>query len=65
MTQNALQVLRYILAWGWRFMTGWYIPGTNVTPGALLFFVFLVVVLTKFVKRLFNVSESKSSAKDE
>lgn len=65
MTQNALQVLRYILAWGWRFLTGFYIPGTNVTPGALLFFVFLVVVLSKFIKRLFNVSESKSSAKEE
>lgn len=54
MTQNALQVLSYILAWGWRFMTGWYIPGTNVTPGGLLLFIFLLSFLVSWLKTLFN-----------
>lgn len=62
MTQNALTVLRFILAWGWRFFTGYYIPGTNVTPGALLFFIFLIVVLTKWLKGLFNANTSHSSS---
>lgn len=64
MTQNALTVLRFILAWGWRFFTGIYIPGTNVTPGALLLFVFLITVLSKWLKGLFNANTSNSSSKD-
>ena len=55
MTQNAINVLTYIMAWGWRFLTGYYIPGTNVTPGALLLLMFLIVIVTRFIKRSINV----------
>ena len=56
MTQNALMTLRFIMAWGWRFLTGVYIPGTNVTPGALFLLSFTIYVVLKFVSRLSNVS---------
>ena len=54
MTQNALTVLRFILAWGWRFFTGYHIPGTNVTPGGLLLFAFLLSFLLGWLRSLFN-----------
>lgn len=56
MTQNAIDVLTFILAWGWRFLTGYYIPGTNVTPGAMLFFILLASLVINFFRRLFNVT---------
>lgn len=65
MTQNALTVLRFILAWGWRFFTGFYIPGTNVTPGALLLFIFLITVVLGWVKGLFNAQVSSKSSNDK
>lgn len=65
MTQNAIQVLRFMFAWGWRFLTGFTFPGTNVTPGAVLFFGFFVYVTLLFIRRVLNVdSSSRSSKKD-
>lgn len=64
MTQNALQTLTFILAWGWRFMTGYYIPGTNVTPGAVLFLIVFVKVVLSFIKRLSDVSGSSTKTED-
>ena len=65
MTVNALNTLKFILAWGWRFLTGFYIPGTNVTPAAVLLFVFFVTFVLKFARRLFNVSGSSPKASKE
>lgn len=57
MTQNALTVLQFLAAWGWRFLTGFYIPGTNVTPGAMLFFILFVSVVVNFIRRVIDVSK--------
>lgn len=67
MTGNAITVLKFILAWGWRFLTGYYIPGTNVTPGAFLFMLIFTSFVINFFRRLFNVAESgtKSTHKKE
>lgn len=65
MTVNALDSITFILAWGWRFLTGVYIPGTNVTPGAVLFFVAFVKVVISFIKRLSDVSSSGSGKSKE
>lgn len=65
MTQNALTVLQFLAAWGWRFFTGFYIPGTNVTPGAILFFILFVHVALKFIKRVTDVSSSGSKSKED
>lgn len=64
MTVNALDTIRFILAWGWRFFTGYYIPGTNVTPGAILFFIVFVKVTISFIKRLSDVSSSGSKREE-
>lgn len=60
MTQNALDVLTFIFAWGWRFLTGIRIPGTNVTPGAVLFFILLVDLSINFARRLSGVTPTSS-----
>lgn len=61
MTQNALTVMRFIFAWGWRFLTGFTFPGTNVTPGAVLFFGFFVYISLVFIRRILSVTPSDSS----
>ena len=65
MTQNAIQILTFIFAWGWRFLTGFYIPGTNVTPGAVLFFIFLAYISLKLISRLTNDSPTPFSSDEK
>lgn len=65
MTYNALQVLKFILGWGWRFMTGFYIPGTNVTPGAAILFIILVTLLFNWLRGIFNAKSSSNSSKGD
>lgn len=62
MTSNALEILRFFFAWGWRFFTGFYIPGTNVTPGGLLLFVFLLSILIGWLRSLFNAQLTSGSS---
>ena len=64
MTQQAVETLRWILAWGWRFMTGYYIPGTNVTPGAIMFFILFVNVAIRFIRSISDVSSSSKRSED-
>lgn len=65
MTNDAFQVLRFILGWGWRFFTGYKIPGTNVTPGAIIFLILFVTVALRFIRSLTDVSSSGSNKKSE
>lgn len=62
MTGNAIQTLTFILAWGWRFFTGYYLPGTNVTPGALCLFILLTRLVISFFGRLYNVQSNSNAS---
>lgn len=50
MTADALLVVRFLFTTIWSFFTSWYIPGTNVTPAAMAFFLLASAVILKIVK---------------
>lgn len=53
MTNNAFQFLVLFLGQIFRLFTSWYIPGTNVTPAGVLFFIAFAGLSIRFVKALF------------
>lgn len=63
MTHDAFQVLRFIFGWGYRFLTGFKIPGTNITPAALLFLILFVSVAIRFIRSLTDVKSTVSDKK--
>lgn len=65
MTNNGFTVLQFLLAWGWRFLTGYYIPGTNVTPAAFLLFCWFVYLVKTLLVRFFNVQGFQSDKSKE
>lgn len=50
MTADALLVVRFLFTTIWSFFTSWYIPGTNVTPAAMAFFLLASAAILKIVK---------------
>lgn len=63
MTENLFTLFKFIFAWGWRFMTGFYIPGTNVTFGAFTLFVMFLFIVKKFIVRVFNDNGASDDSK--
>lgn len=50
-----------MFTWGWRFLTSVYIPGTNLTPAALILFSTITVVALKFITGLFGTGSVSGS----
>ena len=61
MTAEALHFLSGFFARIWTFFTGWYLPGTNVTPIAWALFLAISVIFIKTFKRLLNTPDSSAS----
>lgn len=40
----------------WRFFSGWYIPGTNVTPAAFMLFLLFFALVLRLIRSLFGSS---------
>lgn len=53
MTADALLVVRFLFTTIWSLFTSWYIPGTNVTPAAMGFFLLASVSILKILKLYF------------
>lgn len=58
MTSDAVRFYLGFIPQIWKFFTSWYIPGTNVTPAALCFFVFAVGLVIRTFKRLTSVPDA-------
>lgn len=58
MTSDAIQFYLGYIPQIWKFFISWYIPGTDVTPAALCFFVLAVGLVIRTVKRLTSVSDA-------
>ena len=52
MTQDAFSIVVAVFSNMWKLFTGWYIPGTNITPAGFWLFVGSIVVVTGFLGRL-------------
>lgn len=50
MTADVLLVVRFIFTQIWRFFNSWYIPGTNVTPAGMAYFLLGSVLIIRIVK---------------
>lgn len=60
MTAEAVQFLSGFFSRIWAFFTGWYLPGTNVTPVAWALFLLMVIVFIKCFKRLLNTPDASA-----
>lgn len=58
MTSDAIRFYLGYIPHIWKFFTSWYIPGTNVTPAAMCFFVLAVGLVIRTFKRLTSVSDA-------
>lgn len=56
MANTTIQLLHAILDGWWDLMTGWKIPGINVTPAQLTFFMAVAPLTIKFIKDLISLS---------
>lgn len=60
MNSSALNFLGTVFSAGWAVLNSFYIPGTQVTPGALLAaFMFLPLVM-RIIRRLLKVDSEES-----
>lgn len=62
MTADAIAILGALFDIIWRLFTSWHIPGTNVTPAALGFFLISAGIGLRFVLRFFSSAGSADSA---
>lgn len=58
MTSDAIQFYLGYIPQIWKFFTSWSIPGTNVTPAAMCFFVLAVGLVIRTFKRLTSVPDA-------
>lgn len=54
MTSDALLVVLTIFNTIWKLFTSWYIPGTNVTPAGIAFFVLVSSLALRIFKHYFG-----------
>lgn len=60
MTQDTISILQFWFLWGWRLLTSTYLPGTNVTPAAMLLFGAFAILSIKFFTNLMGVGGAGS-----
>lgn len=60
-TNDFLSGLRFIFSMGWKLITAFCIPGTNVTPAALMLFVSVSFISLKFLTQLFGIGGVSST----
>lgn len=53
MTSDALLVVHFLFTQIWSLFTSWYIPGTNVTPASMAFFLLASFAVIKILKMYF------------
>lgn len=60
MTSDAMQIVGALFSMIWRLFNSWYIPGTQMTPAALGFFLVSASIGLRFVLKVFG-SDSSSA----
>ena len=62
MTQDFITAITWIFHAGWTFFTGFYFPGTNVTPASMLLFGSITVLTFRFINRLLEFNPKASDS---
>lgn len=60
MAADAILVVRFVFTFIWQFFTSWYIPGTNVTPAGMAFFLLLAAFVLRTVRFMLGKSDAFS-----
>lgn len=58
MTSDAIKFYLGYIPQIWKFFTSWSIPGTNVTPASMCFFVLAIGLVIRTFKRLTSVPDA-------
>lgn len=61
MTADAILVLQTLFGSVWSLLTSWYIPGTNVTPAAMFFFILAAFFLLRVIRHYTGSGEGGGS----
>lgn len=54
MTADALIIVHFLFTEIWSLFTGWYFPGTNVTPASMAFFLLASYTVIRILKNYFT-----------
>lgn len=65
MTSDALEIARVLISEIWRFLTSWYIPGTNITPAAFICFWLLFPIILSTVFSILSISSDYKKGGNE
>lgn len=65
MTNDAITIIGYMMQFGWRLLTCCYLPGTSITPAAMLAFGTLTFIAIKFMTSLFSTGYLDTRSIDE
>lgn len=66
MSGDAVSLLGGLFSAVWSLFTGWYLPGTNVTPAAFALAILFIWLLIRRIVRMFDTqSTMKGRGEDE
>lgn len=65
MSADALSLLGGLFSAVWELFTGWYLPGTNVTPAAFALAILFIWLLTRRLVRMFDTQSSMKGRGDD
>lgn len=54
MSADAIAIVKFLFETIWKLFTSWYIPGTNVTPAAMAFFLMVSSFTLKTLAWMLN-----------
>lgn len=63
MTSDAVLIVRWIFGYCWTLFTSWRIPGTDVTPAAMGFFLILSSFALRYLSSV--LKKEDTSGKDD
>lgn len=65
MSADALSLLSGLFSGVWQLFTGWYLPGTNVTPAAFALAILFIWLLIRRIVRMFDTQSTMRGGKDD
>lgn len=65
MTSDALSILGGLFSAVWYLFTGWYLPGTNVTPFAFGVAILFIHLLVRRLVRMFDTQSTMKGRGDD
>lgn len=65
MSADALSLLSGLFSAVWQLFNGWYLPGTNVTPGAFALSILFVWLLVRRIVRILDTQATMKGRGDD